>query len=46
MQQAIETLVELSRDALDVIAWALTGVLDKLSKEVRLAFGLVDFRCS
>lgn len=34
MQQAIETLVELSRETLDVIAWALTELLDKLAKGV------------
>jgi len=32
MQQAIETLVELSKDSLDMIAWALTELLDRLAK--------------
>lgn len=35
MQQAVETLVELSKDSLDMIAWALTELLDRLAK-VRL----------
>ncbi|KAL4251095.1 Ras-GAP domain-containing protein [Abortiporus biennis] len=33
IQQAVESLVELSRDSLDIIAWALTEQLDKLSKQ-------------
>ncbi|PPR04649.1 hypothetical protein CVT24_011867 [Panaeolus cyanescens] len=32
-QQAIETLVELSRDSLDMIAWALSELLDRLAKQ-------------
>ncbi|KAH8096624.1 hypothetical protein BXZ70DRAFT_945419 [Cristinia sonorae] len=32
IQQAIESLVELSRDSLDVISWVLTELLDKLAK--------------
>ncbi|KAF8166719.1 hypothetical protein BJ912DRAFT_1002259 [Pholiota molesta] len=30
--QAVETLVELSRDYLDMIAWALSELLDRLAK--------------
>ncbi|KAF8967414.1 hypothetical protein BDZ97DRAFT_1916707 [Flammula alnicola] len=33
-QQAIETLVELSRDSLDMIAWALSELLDRLAKQI------------
>lgn len=36
MQQAIESLVELSRESLDHIAWALAELLEKLGKTVRL----------
>ncbi|KAJ3504772.1 hypothetical protein NLJ89_g7765 [Agrocybe chaxingu] len=32
-QQAIETLVELSKDSLDMIAWALSELLDRLAKQ-------------
>ncbi|KDR84288.1 hypothetical protein GALMADRAFT_87191 [Galerina marginata CBS 339.88] len=32
-QQAIETLVELSKDSLDMIAWALCELLDRLAKQ-------------
>jgi hypothetical protein len=31
-QQAIETLVELSHDSLDIIAWALSELLERLAK--------------
>ncbi|GLB34218.1 putative GTPase-activator protein for Ras-like GTPases [Lyophyllum shimeji] len=33
IQQAIEALVELSHDSLDIIAWALSELLDRLSKQ-------------
>lgn len=36
----IESLVELSRDSLDIIAWALTELLEKLNK-VRKLSGLL-----
>ena len=39
MQQAVETLVELSKDSLDMIAWALTELLDRLAK-VRRAISI------
>ena len=32
VQQAVESLVELAKDSLDIIAWALTEQLDKLAK--------------
>ncbi|KAF9480190.1 hypothetical protein BDN70DRAFT_931958 [Pholiota conissans] len=32
--QAVETLVELSRDSLDMIAWALSELLDRLAKQI------------
>jgi len=32
IQQSIEALVELSNDSLDIIAWALTELLDRLVK--------------
>jgi hypothetical protein len=32
IQQAIEALVELSHDSLDIIAWALSELLDRLAK--------------
>ncbi|THH31919.1 hypothetical protein EUX98_g2275 [Antrodiella citrinella] len=32
IRQAVEALVELSRDSLDIIAWALAELLDKLGK--------------
>ena len=35
-QQVIETLVELSRDSLDMIAWALSELLDRLAKVCNL----------
>lgn len=31
-QQAIEALVELSHDSLDIIAWALSELLERLAK--------------
>ncbi|OBZ70421.1 Neurofibromin [Grifola frondosa] len=34
IQQAVETLVDLARDSLDVIAWALTELLEKLAKQI------------
>lgn len=36
-QQAIETLIELSKDSLDIIAWALSEQLDRLAKVRYLA---------
>ena len=39
IQQSIEALVELSNDSLDIIAWALTELLDRLVKVSRF-FGL------
>ncbi|KAF8806096.1 hypothetical protein BYT27DRAFT_7141632 [Phlegmacium glaucopus] len=33
-QRAIETLVELSIDSLDMIAWALSELLDRLAKQI------------
>ncbi|KAH9927288.1 uncharacterized protein B0H18DRAFT_1161603 [Fomitopsis serialis] len=33
LQQVIESLVELSRDSLDIIGWALTELLEKLNKQ-------------
>ncbi|KDQ64130.1 hypothetical protein JAAARDRAFT_118551 [Jaapia argillacea MUCL 33604] len=33
VQQAVESLVELSRDSLDIIAWALSELLEKLAKQ-------------
>ena len=35
IQQSIEALVELSNDSLDIIAWALTELLDRLVKVSR-----------
>jgi hypothetical protein len=32
LQQAIETLVDLSHDSVDIIAWAITELLDKFAK--------------
>lgn len=32
LQQAIETLVDLSRESVDVIAWAIAELLDKFAK--------------
>ena len=32
IQQAIGSLIELSKDSLDIIAWALTELLDRLTK--------------
>jgi hypothetical protein len=32
MRQAIDSLVELSRDSVDTITWALAEVLEKLAK--------------
>ncbi|KAF8883153.1 hypothetical protein CPB84DRAFT_1817082 [Gymnopilus junonius] len=40
-QQAIETLVELSRDSLDMIAWALCELLDRLAKQSDMLVGHV-----
>ncbi|KAF8166713.1 hypothetical protein BJ912DRAFT_913605 [Pholiota molesta] len=37
--QAVETLVELSRDYLDMIAWALSELLDRLAKQVDVHTG-------
>ena len=34
-RQAIETLVELSVDSLDMIAWTLSELLDRLAKVSR-----------
>ncbi|EMD40361.1 hypothetical protein CERSUDRAFT_148314 [Gelatoporia subvermispora B] len=34
IQQAVESLVDLSRDSLDTIAWSLSELLDKLSKQI------------
>lgn len=36
LQQVIESLVELSRDSLDIIGWALTELLEKLNKVRKL----------
>ncbi|OCH94514.1 hypothetical protein OBBRIDRAFT_722708 [Obba rivulosa] len=33
-QQAVESLVDLSRDSLDTIAWSLSELLDKLAKQM------------
>ncbi|KAG5648701.1 hypothetical protein DXG03_000048 [Asterophora parasitica] len=33
IQQAIEALVELSRDSVDIIAWALSELLERLAKQ-------------
>jgi hypothetical protein len=44
-QQAIETLVELSRDSLDMIAWALSELLDRLAK-VRTLFLKIEIEAS
>ncbi|KAF6748926.1 hypothetical protein DFP72DRAFT_914993 [Ephemerocybe angulata] len=38
-QQAIETLVELSHDSLDIIAWALSELADRLAKQTDSASG-------
>jgi neurofibromin 1 len=35
-QQAIETLVDLSHDSLDIIAWALSELLERLAKVSKL----------
>ena len=32
IQQTVESLVEISRDSLDIVAWALTELLEKLHK--------------
>lgn len=39
--QAVETLVELSKDSLDMIAWALSELLDRLAK-VRPIYSVDD----
>lgn len=42
-QQAIETLIELSKESLDIIAWALSEQLDRLAK-VRRVFRFMSDR--
>ncbi len=44
MRQTIETLVELSRDSLDMIVWALTELLDRLAKvcDIQCLAGIVN----
>lgn len=34
MLQVVETLVEMSRESLDIIGWALTELLEKLAKVI------------
>lgn len=37
VQQSVESLVEISRDSLDIVAWALTELVDKLHRVRRVS---------